>query len=155
MDGVSVCMQNYAYWMEKKAGNVKVIPPNVPGTDYSKLDYFSVPVPIRPPYVTGIADIDPSFVHRVSKINFKILHAHCPFATSLAAMRIAHSQGVPLVATFHSKYRDDFARVMPKHAVNAVIKGIVEYYEHADLVWVPQESVIDVIREYGYKGRVG
>ena len=159
MDGVSVCMQNYAYWMEKKAGNVKVITPNVPGTDYSKLDYevldyFSVPVPMRPPYVTGIADIDPSFVHRVSKINFKILHAHCPFATGLAAMRIAHSQGVPLVATFHSKYRDDFARVMPKHAVNAVIKGIVEYYEHADLVWVPQESVIDVIREYGYKGRV-
>ena len=50
MDGVSVCMQNYAYWMQKKVGGVCVITPNVPEADYSKLDYkvfdyFSVPVP--------------------------------------------------------------------------------------------------------------
>ncbi|MBQ4201784.1 MAG: glycosyltransferase, partial [Bacteroidales bacterium] len=30
----------------------------------------------------------------------------------------------------------------------------IDFYERADLVWVPQESVIDVIREYGYKGKV-
>ena len=67
MDGVSVCMQNYAYWIQKKAGGVCVITPNVPGTDYSKLDYkvfdyFSIPVPRRHPYVTGIAEIDPIYL---------------------------------------------------------------------------------------------
>ena len=31
MDGVAVCVQNYAYWMQKKVGGVSVITPNVPG----------------------------------------------------------------------------------------------------------------------------
>ena len=159
MDGVSVCMQNYARWMQQKVGGVCVVTPNVPGTDYSQLDYqvfdyFSIPVPLRHPYVTGIAEIDPTFLAKIATTRFKILHAHCPFASGMAAMRIARLQKVPLIATFHSKYRDDFARVMPKLAVDMVIDQIIDFYERADLVWVPQESVVDVIREYGFKGHV-
>lgn len=159
MDGVAVCVQNYAEWLQKMVGDVKVITPNVPGTDYSKLDYqvldyVSVPVPKREPYVTGIAEIDPRYLVQISKYRFKILHAHCPFASGVAARRLARHQGIPLVATFHSKYRDDFARVLPKVVVDGIIQYIVDFYERADLVWVPQESVIDVIREYGYKGKV-
>ena len=157
MDGVSVCMENYAKWLQKMVGDVKVVTPTVPGADYSQLDYqvldyLSVPVPKRRPYVTGVAEMDP--LAQISKLRFKIVHAHCPFASGLAAQRIAKLQGIPLVATFHSKYRDDFARVLPKVIVDAIIKVIIDFYEKADLVWVPQESVIDVIREYGYKGPV-
>ena len=159
MDGVAVCVENYAKWLQRMVGNVKVITPNVPGTDYSKLgyevlDYFSVPVPKRHPYVTGIAEIDPKFLARIGKLRFKIVHTHCPFATGLAAQRLARLQGIPLVATFHSKYRDDFARVLPDPLVDGIMKYIIDFYESADLVWVPQESVIEVIREYGYKGPV-
>lgn len=159
MDGVAVCMENYAKWMQKKAGAVKVITPKVPGADYSSLDYqvldyLSVPVPKRHPYVTGIAEMDPLFLAKIAKLRFKIVHAHCPFSSGLAAQRIAKLQGIPCVATFHSKYRDDFARVLPEPVVDGIIKFIIDFYEKADLVWVPQESVIDVIREYGYKGHV-
>ena len=159
MDGVAVCMQNYAHWLQQMAGSVTVVTPKVKGADRSSLDYrvidfFSVPVPGRPPYVTGIAEMDPIYLTEILKTRFRIVHAHCPFATGLAAQRIAKVQGIPLVATFHSKYRDDFSRSLPKVAVDLVIKAIVEFYEKADLVWVPQESVIDVIRSYGYKGNV-
>ena len=159
MDGVSVCMENYAYWMQKKVGGVCVVTPSAPGADYSEhefkvFDYFSVPVPMRHPYVTGIAEIDPTYLAKIATTRFKILHAHCPFASGMAAMRIARLQKIPVVATFHSKYRDDFSRVLPKLAVDMIIDQIIEFYERADLVWVPQESVIDVIREYGYKGHV-
>lgn len=160
MDGVSVCVYNYAYWMQKKVGGVSVITPNVPGADYSKhdfevMDYFSVPVPFRHPYVTGVAEIDPSFINKITSRKFKIVHAHCPFGSGLAAQRVAKSQGIPCVATFHSKYRDDFSRVIKsKKIVDVIIKQIVSFYENADRVWVPQASVEDVIREYGYKGSV-
>ncbi len=159
MDGVSVCMENYAEWMQRKVGGTYVITPNVPGADYESLDYkvldyFSVPVPRRHPYVTGLATIDPGFLAKVAKLRFKIVHAHCPFTSGAAAMHISRLEKIPLVATFHSKYRDDFARVLPKAAVDMVIKYIIDFYEKADLVWVPQASVIDVIREYGYKGEV-
>ncbi len=157
MDGVSVCVYNYAYWMQKKVGGVSVITPNVPGTDYSKydfevLDYFSMPVPFRKPYVTGIAEIDPSYLSKIAKRQFKIVHAHSPFVSGRAAQKIAKNQNIPCVATFHSKYRDDFARVLPEPMVNMIVKNIVGFYENADHVWVPQESVKEVLREYGYKG---
>ena len=101
-----------------------------------------------------IAEIDPVFLAKISRIKFRIVHAHCPFTSGLAAMRIARLQKIPLVATFHSKYRDDFARILPEPAVKAMLKLVVGFYERADMVWVPQESVVDVIREYGYKGKV-
>lgn len=159
MDGVSVCVSNYAHWMQKKVGGVAVVTPNVPGArydyDFEVMDYFSVPVPFRHPYVTGVAEIDPAFIKKIISHRFRIVHAHCPFASGLAAQRVAKFQGIPCVATFHSKYRDDFSRVIPsKKMVDLIIKQIVNFYEKADEVWVPQASVEEVIREYGYKGKV-
>ena len=160
MDGVAICVQNYAYWMQKKVGGVSVITPNVPGADYSQydyevLDYFSVPVPLRQPYVTGIAEVDPTFLAKIVRRRFKIVHAHSPFAAGLAATKVAKRLNIPLVATFHSKYRDDFSQTIPSKAVvEQIIKRIVSFYERADEVWVPQASVKDVIKEYGFKGNV-
>ena len=160
MDGVSVCVANYAKWMQKKVGKVAVITPNVPGATYKQYDFdviddLSVPVPFRHPYVTGTAEIDPAFLRRIIKRDFKIVHAHCPFASGATAQRIARLQRIPCIATFHSKYRDDFARVIPeKHVLDVIIKSIISFYDKADQVWVPQESVVDVIREYGFKGHV-
>lgn len=160
MDGVAICVQNYAYWMQKKVGGVSVITPNVPGADYSQyeyevLDYFSVPVPFRQPYVTGIAEVDPAFLMKITKRQFKIVHAHSPFAAGLAAANVAKRLNIPMVATFHSKYRDDFSQTIPsKVVVNQIIKRIISFYERADEVWVPQQSVAEVIRDYGFKGKV-
>ena len=160
MDGVAICVENYAKWMQKMAGGVSVITPSVSGADYSKydfevLDYFSIPVPFRKPYVTGIGEVDPSFLAKIVKRPFKIVHAHSPFIAGRIASHVASLRNIPLVATFHSKYREDFSRVIPSDMlVNQAIKLVVEFYERADEVWVPQESVIDVLREYGYKGPV-
>ena len=159
MDGVSVCMENYAYWLQKKVGGVAVVTPHVPKADYSVhdykvFDYLSFPVPKRHPYVTGVAEFDPTYLAKIATTRFKIVHAHTPFSAGMAALRISRTQKIPLVATFHSKYRDDFAKALPKLVVDMVIDSLVDFFERADLVWVPQESVIDVLREYGYKGHV-
>ena len=160
MDGVAVCVQNYAYWMQKKVGGVSVITPNVPGADFSQydyevLDYFSVPVPFRQPYVTGIAEVDPAFLLKITKRKFKIVHAHSPFTAGMAASNVAKRLNIPMVATFHSKYRDDFSQTIPsKVVVGQIIKRIISFYERADEVWVPQKSVAEVIKEYGFKGNV-
>lgn len=70
-------------------------------------------------------------------------------------MRIAHSQHIPIIATFHSKYRDDFKRIIPnKILLSLLIRKIIRFYEAADEVWIPQAAVEDTIREYGYKGKV-
>ena len=159
MDGVAVCVENYARWMQEKMGGVSVITPRNPGADYSDkayevLDYLSVPVPFRAPYVTGLSEMDPAFMRQLLKRRFKIVHAHSPFVAGITAAHVARVQKIPLVATFHSKYREDFSRVIPGPMVDVVIKEIVRFYKRADAVWVPQESVKDVLFSYGYKGPV-
>lgn len=160
MDGVAVCVQNYAYWLQQKVGGVSVITPNKIGANYGQypyevLDYLSVPVPFRHPYVTGIAQIDPLFRAKLSRREFKIVHAHSPFSSGLMAAQVAKSQNIPLVATFHSKFKDDFKKVIPSDMlVDQAIKIVMEFFDRADEVWVPQASVEEVIREYGYKGHV-
>ena len=158
MDGVAVCVQNYAHWMHRKTGNVTVVTPHKNNAHYGDyeypiLDFMSVPVPGRAPYVTGIPQIDPVFDYKLLQRQFKIVHAHSPFSTGYLATQVARMQKVPLVATFHSKFRDDFKKeVHLDLVVDQMIKVVVDFFNRADEVWVPQESVKEVIREYGYKG---
>lgn len=70
-------------------------------------------------------------------------------------MHIAKMQKIPIVATFHSKYKTDFKRATSnKHILDWLVGNIVRFYDMADEVWIPQASVEETIREYGYKGRV-
>lgn len=159
IDGVSVTVQNYARWLNRKCGDVCVVTPAVPGAkhdeDFPVYDYFSVPIPMRKPYRMGMPYVDLDFRSRISRVGFSIVHAHSPFSSGRLAMRLARQQKVPLVATFHSKYRADFERVVPsKTIVDYLVKNIVDFYNQADEVWVPQAGVAETLREYGYRGRV-
>ena len=156
MDGVSLTTQNYAYWLNKKTGNVCVVTPKAPGikdeTEYPVYRYSSIPIPMRKPYRLGFPRIDWPFHEKINKLSFSLVHAHCPFSSGNLAMRISRAQGIPLIATFHSKYRSDFERSIPnKKLVDMLVRNVVRFYESADEVWVPQPAVEDTLREYGYK----
>ena len=159
IDGVSVTVQNYARWLNRKCNDVCVVTPSVPGAvyddDFPVYDYFSVPIPMRRPYRMGMPMVDRAFLARLGKTDFSIVHAHSPFSSGRLALRLARQRGVPVVATFHSKYRADFERVIPNKAVvDYLVRGIVDFYAAADEVWIPQAGVEETLREYGYKGRV-
>ena len=94
MDGVAMCVENYAHWMQESVGGVTVITPENLDADYSDkkyevLSYLSVAVPFRPPYVTGISDLDPAFKAKLMRRQFRIVHAHCPFTSGWAAQNVA------------------------------------------------------------------
>lgn len=159
MDGVSLATKNYAYWIQKKDRKVCVVTPKYPNyTDndpFPVYRYTSVPILGRKPYRFGLPDIDLNFKKDLEKISFEIVHAHCPFSSGRLALSIAKKQRIPLVATFHSKYRDDFEHsVNNKFIAKQMTKEIIRFFEKADEVWIPQASVEETIREYGFKGRV-
>ncbi len=160
MDGVAIATYNYAYWLSKKGENVKVITPKTPTNvleeDFEVLRYASLPLINRKPYRFGMPYIDINFLNKLFlKSKFKIAHAHCPFSSGHMALYTAKTQKIPLVATFHSKYRDDFERALKsKKAANAVLKSVMPFFDWADEVWIPQASVEETIREYGFKGKV-
>ena len=158
MDGVSLTVSNLARCFYQQGREVAVVTPEMPGFDesqipYSVFQYRSFPVPGRHPYRYGFPSLDFKFQKQVAAQNFEILHAHCPFSSGDFALKTARRMGIPLVATFHSKYRDDFERVIPsKTLVDYLVGKVVKFYESVDEVWVPQASVGETLREYGYKG---
>lgn len=157
MDGVTTTVRNYAQWLNQTLGPTYVVTPSMPRhTDeepYTVMRFLSVSTIVRPPYRIGLPNIDVKFKRSIRKIDFSILHAHSPFTTGKLALKIGREQGIPVVATFHTKYRDDLMRAVKiKRIVDDEIKRIVDFYYSVDAVWVPQESVAKTLREYGYKG---
>ncbi len=159
MDGVANVVKNYAYWLNKKYGRCCVVTPEHPEAQddygFEVYRYSSMPVPTRNEYRVGLPQMDGPFWHDLKKIPFDIVHAHCPFGTGFAARSIARRKGIPIVATFHSKYREDFKESLKSDViVDQVILRIVEFYESVDEVWSVNEGCAETLREYGYRGDI-
>lgn len=162
LDGVSLTMQNYAYWLNRQGEDVRVVTAFTPKArsfdhlqPYPIYRYTSIPIFRRPPYRLGLPHIDVRVIPQVRRMPFDIIHAHCPFSAGILGQRIAARHGIPFVATFHSKYRTDLeGGVRVSWAVDKEVKRIVQFYERADEVWIPQASMESTLREYGYRGTV-
>ncbi|MDR0682054.1 MAG: glycosyltransferase [Dysgonamonadaceae bacterium] len=159
LDGVALTVQNYAHCLHKKQQQVCIItaksPNYVDETPYPVFRYTSLPVLMRKPYRYGVPSIDWKFRKKLKQIPFTLIHAHSPFSSAQVALDIANEQKIPLVATFHSKYQDDFeSAVRNKRLARWMIKKIMALYERADEVWIPQAAVEETIRLYGYKGKL-
>lgn len=159
MDGVVNVALNYAYWMNRKYGKGYVVGPRVPGQDetddFHVLRYASLPIPGMGPYRIGLPGIDPLFSKAVRDIDFDLVHAHCPFISGRLALEIARKQDIPIITTFHSKYREDFRRTIASDfIVDQIMNNILEFLEAVDYVWVPNKSTGETLREYGYTAEI-
>ena len=159
IDGVAMTAQNYAEGLYRRQIPVCVVTPKAPDYQivepYPVFRYSSLPLIMRKPYRIGLPDIDMSFQDTLERIPFGLVHAHCPFTSGHLALRIAREQKIPLVATFHSKYRDDFEQAVGSRKVaDLMVREIMHFYEKADEVWIPQAAVEETIRDYGFRGKV-
>jgi glycosyltransferase involved in cell wall biosynthesis len=159
-DGVSMTVRNYAYWLTHKGHNACVVTPDAPGKDDSMFEfpvhrYFSLPLIGRKPYRWGLPQFDRGFYRRMQDVPLDLIHAHTPFSSGNAALKIAKERGIPIVATFHSKYKSDFERQIPfQFIVDRMLSGVISFFNQVDEVWIPQASVEPTLREYGYRGPV-
>jgi Glycosyltransferase len=157
IDGVTVAVRNYAYWLNELLGPTCVVAPSAPFHEESDgfpvIRFLSIPTFVHPPYRIGLPRMDFGLCSDLRSRRFALLHAHSPFGAGRMALKIARAMRVPVVATFHSKFRDNLAQsVRVKWLVDDIVKKIVEFYYSVDRVWVPQASVALTLREYGYDG---
>lgn len=159
MDGVAMTVKNYADWLTRRGEDVAVMTADVPGAQYDYpypvYRYFSVPVPLRSPYRYGLPQFDYRFQRRLAQLPLELVHAHSPFVAGDLALQEARRRHIPLIATFHSKYKDDFMRVVHSETiVNRLLRNVVRFFDAADEVWIPQRAVGETLREYGYRGHM-
>jgi 1,2-diacylglycerol 3-alpha-glucosyltransferase len=171
-DGVAMVTKNYAFWLNRLMGPSCVVTPDMPHQfdteEFPVYRYTSFPIPLRPPYRFGVNFVGEVIEKRqrgerlrerlttnVFTMPFDLVHAHCPFSSGQLAQRVARMHRIPLVATFHTKYRLDFeSSLRNKLLVDMAMRRLVHFYERADHVWVPSTDTIETMREYGYKGKV-
>lgn len=159
LDGVTLTVENYARWLNVKGMTPAVVTPWNPvrtDVDYTVMRFFSLPIPSRHPYRYGYPKLDPFIWHRLRKTPFRLLHAHCPFSSGRLAVYVKKSQDVPLIGTFHSKYRSDLEHSFKSTpwCVPIIMRRIINFFNACDEVWIPQAQVEPTVREYGYKGRL-
>jgi len=159
IDGVTFTVKNYAHWLNHKIAPTYVVTPSYPryieNEEFPVIRYASAPLPFRAPYRIGLPLLSQSLVSRLKQLPLHLVHAHSPFTAGHLALKIARMKGIPIIGTFHSKYRADFERWIPNRSVvDYLVHQVVQFYESVDEVWIPQKTVESTLREYGYKGRV-
>lgn len=156
MDGVANAVKNYAYYINKKYGKAYVITPSFPGyvdkEDFEVIRYFSIPVILRPPYRFGVPFLDRKALNKILEIPFDIIHVHSPFSSGILGLYVARKKSIPIIASFHTKYYDDFKEATKSYFLAKIaVKIIVEFYNRVDEVWTVNNATANTLREYGFK----
>ena len=92
-------------------------------------------------YTVGVPNLDPHCTNRLNMIKGDIVHVHSPFVAGQAGLLYAVRHDVPVVGTFHSKYRDDFMQATGISLLaNVGTKFVVDFYNRCTEVWAVSES---------------
>lgn len=107
-------------------------------------------------YRNAIPELDLKFQKGLEKQQFDIIHTHSPFGMGRFAIKLGKKKQIPVVATLHTQYKEDFRRVLHdiKPLVDFMVKYIMKVYNQADSVWTVNTASCEILRQYGYKGKI-
>lgn len=157
VDGVIKVVDNYATRLAKK-GEVVLFCPGVKGYDEAedkKYPYEIVRCHSLPlgglDYSLPLGSVDPSFQIPLSRSNVDLVHIHSPFTLGIAGTFYAKIHNVPLIATLHSQYRQDFARQLKlEPAVKMALSTVMMTFNACDECWAVNEAIKALYqKEYG------
>ena len=160
VDGVGRVVQAYSETLCKLGNQVTVVAPMYDtgfqgGFPYQLVEYVASSVPGMKQYKVGEAVLDAHYRQRIRMIELDVIHAHSPFTAGSEALRLASVRKLPLVATFHSKYYDDFLKATRSESIAKMgVKLVVSFYNRCDEVWAVGKNTADVLRGYGYEGEI-
>ena len=156
MDGVISVIDNYAKRLANIANVIVFVPKYKEEYDDSRFNYKvvrckSIKTPIYV-YALPAPDIDMEFKKILDKSNLDIVHIHSPFTVGQTGIKYAKKHNIPVVATMHSQFRQDFERAFKKKMVsNYFTNRVIEVFEKCDECWAVNSEVARIFHEdYGY-----
>ncbi len=159
LDGVGRVCWAYCQTLEKMGHTAYYIAPEDP--NHSAFEglrtilYKGLQIPGQN-YRLGVPDWSMDFKKQIQRIPFDVLHIHSPFLSARVALQIRKERpAVPIVATFHSKYYDDSLKITHSRTIsNRVVDVVLSVYNKCDAVWAVNHESGEVLRAYGYKGKI-
>lgn len=157
VDGVIKVVDNYARRLVKYC-DVVVFCPKTRG--YSKEDDDALPytvvrclsVPLTAlDYDFPASALDPVFDAQIIQSGIDLVHIHSPFTVGLAGVLYAKLHGLPVVATLHSQYKQDFEKPLKlKPAVDVAMNGIMRVFNACNECWAVNGGIKELYEtEYG------
>lgn len=157
VDGVIKVVDNYARRLVNYC-DVVVFCPEAHGfskKDDENLPYevvrcSSIPI-IKQDYDFPLPALDPVFQARIFKSGIDIVHIHSPFTVGLAGVLYAKMYKLPVVATLHSQYRQDFEKPLKlKPAIDFAMSNVMNVFNACDECWAVNGGIKELYqKEYG------
>lgn len=101
---------------------------------------YSVPMP----------HFDPAFEAAIIRSKLDLVHIHSPFSIGLIGLNYARFRDIPVVATIHSQYKQDFERNLKLPAtINLAMATIMSIFNGCDECWAVNDAIRQLyIHEY-------
>jgi glycosyltransferase involved in cell wall biosynthesis len=118
--------------------------------------YPSVELPLTSGFPITIP-ISPFIDKLLPYLKLNVIHSHHPFLLGQTAVRKAAELGLPLVFTFHTRYRDysHYVSLSQEFIKEAISRWLGEYIQQCHHLVVPSESIQQMVYEdYGITERV-
>ena len=157
VDGVIKVVDNYARRLVQYC-DVVVFCPETRGFDkeedekqpYKVIRCKSLPI-IKNDYDLPTPALDPKFEAQLILSGIDMVHIHSPFAVGLAGVLYAKLHKLPVVATLHSQYKQDFEKPLKfKPALDMVMDTIMRVFNACDECWAVNGGIKDLyVHEYG------
>ena len=160
IDGPINVVKNYSKNINKNDECILAVPKPSKKSGYKDKEEFKVirclSAPAPEKYRNAIPMLDKKFIEKMKDEQFDIIHTHSPFGMGRFAIKLGKKQHIPVVATLHTQYKEDFKRVLHgiKPLVNFMVRYIMKVYNKADSVWTVNTASKNVLKDYGYKGNI-
>lgn len=158
VDGVWRVLENCSNILQRdyQQFNVLILAPDFKGMVYvDKVPVLSV----RSKYIKflhyqcALPMFDGQMKKIVKNLRVDMIHAHSPFLCGQFARKLHLKRKVPMVATFHSQFKQDFVKALKlKGLANMLLKYIMRVFNSADEVWTMHTASRDTLFSYGFKG---
>ena len=153
VDGVIKVVDSYARRLVDKC-EVTVFAPG-----FNKSEEIRVPYPVERcstinfnnfDYSVPMPHFDPAFEAAIIRSKLDLVHIHSPFSIGLIGLNYAKLRDVPVVATIHSQYKQDFERTLKLAApVKLAMMTIMSIFNGCDECWTVNDAVRQLyIHEY-------
>ncbi|MCF0174274.1 MAG: glycosyltransferase [Bacteroidales bacterium] len=161
LDGVYKVVDNYARRLACKCDEVVVYGPKVAGWKESD-DEKTFPYKIKRcnsffykkvNYFLPFPHTDIPFLRELLKQDYDIVHIHSPFPLGLTGVQYSKIKKVPIVATLHSQYKQDFKKTFKgKLIAKIAMWQIMSVFNRCTECWAVNDDIRKLyLGEYGLK----
>ena len=158
VDGVVIVVDNYARRLSKFANVIVFVPRYINKEfDDSKLPYKVVRAKslILPfiDYDLPIPKLDSKFKKELNSYHLDIVHIHSPFTMGKIGIKYAKENNIPVIATMHSQFKQDFQRAVKfNFLANYLTHKLIKVFNECDSCYAVNKEIARIFYEdYKYK----